>query len=156
MKKISLLTLGLAASLTAGAQKKPNIVYVLCDDLGYGDLKCLNNNSQIPTTNLDRLAKEGVIFTNVHSNSAVCSPTRYGILTGRYCFRSTLKKGVLSGYSEPLIEKSRTAAAEVLRNAGYQTAIIGKWHLGLEWGKLQNAKPVLDSTNKPVPGWDID
>ncbi|MDP4292071.1 MAG: arylsulfatase, partial [Bacteroidota bacterium] len=156
MKKISLLTFGLAASMAAVAQQKPNIVYILTDDLGYGDLKCLNKDSQIPTTNMDRLSKEGVIFTNVHSNSAVCTPTRYGILTGRYCFRSTLKKGVLSGYSEPIIEKTRTTAARILQKAGYQTAIIGKWHLGLEWGKLKNAKPVVDSTNKPVPGWDVD
>ena len=91
MKKISLLTFGLAASLTAVAQNKPNIVYILTDDLGYGDLKCLNPNSQIPTTNMDRLSKEGVIFTNVHSNSAFSSPTRYGILCGRYAFRSALK-----------------------------------------------------------------
>src|ERR1035437_2157521 len=96
MKKISLLTFGLAASLIAAAQNKPNIVYILTDDLGYGDLKCLNPNSQIPTTNMDSLSKEGVIFTNVHSNSAVSSPIRYGILCGRYAFLSTLKKKILS------------------------------------------------------------
>jgi arylsulfatase A-like enzyme len=156
MKKISLLTFGLAASLTAAAQNKPNTVYILTDDLGYGDLKCLNPNSQIPTTNMDRLSKEGVIFTNVHSNSAVSSPTRYGILCGRYAFRSTLKKGVLGGYSEPLIEKSRATAPQILQKAGYQTAIIGKWHLGLEWGISKTLKPQLDSNNKVVPGSTVD
>lgn len=92
MNEISLLTFGLASSFTEVAQNKPNIVYILTDDLGYVDLKCLNPNSQIPTTNMDRLSKEGVIFTNVHFNSAVSSPTRYGILCGRYAFLSTLKK----------------------------------------------------------------
>ena len=117
MKKITLLTLVLVASLTAVSKEKPNIVYILTDDLGYGDLKCLNSESQIPTTNMDRMSKDGVIFTNAHSNSAVSSPTRYGILTGRYCFRSPLKKGVLNGYSEPLIEKSRTTVAQILHHA---------------------------------------
>ena len=76
---------------TKVAVKKPNIVYILADDLGYGDVSCLNKDSKIHTPNLDRLAKEGMIFTDAHSGSAVCTPTRYGILTGRYCWRSRLK-----------------------------------------------------------------
>jgi len=109
----------------------PNIVYILADDMGYGDLTCLNKDSKIPTPNMDRIAGEGVIFTDAHSGSAVCTPTRYGILTGRYCWRSNLKKGVLWGYSPCLIEPGRETVASMLKQHGYSTACIGKWHLGL-------------------------
>lgn len=112
--------------------KSPNIVYILTDDLGYGDLSCYGC-TKYDTTNLDSLAKEGIRFTDAHTPSAVCTPTRYGILTGRYCWRSPLKKGVLQGHSEPLIEKSRVTVASYLREQSYATACIGKWHLGLGW-----------------------
>ena len=82
---------------------QPNIIYILADDLGYGDISCFNENSKIETPNLDQLAAEGMRFTDAHTSSAVCTPTRYGILTGRYNWRSTLKQGVLSGYSKALI-----------------------------------------------------
>jgi len=145
MNKILFSGLMLSGSLMA--QEKPNIIYILADDLGYGDLKCLNANSQIPTPNLDRLCAEGMHFTEVHSNSSVSTPTRYGILTGRYAFRSSLKKSVLWGYSRPLIEKERMTVANVLQKSGYQTAIFGKWHLGLGWTKKSDAKTV--NTKKP-------
>lgn len=114
-------------------QKKPNVIYILADDMGYGDIQALNKKSQVQTPNLDRLASASVVFTDAHSGSAVCTPTRYGIMTGRYAFRSQLKKGVLNGYSPALIENSRFTVANLLKNAGYQTAIVGKWHLGLNW-----------------------
>ena len=109
----------------------PNILYILADDLGWGDLGCYNAESKIPTPNLDRLAGQGVRFTDMHSPSAVCTPTRYGVLTGRYCWRSALKKGVLQGYSPNLIEPGRATVASLLKGRGYATAAFGKWHLGL-------------------------
>ena len=113
--------------------KKPNIVIILADDLGYGDLGCYNKDSKIPTPNLDKLATQGMRFTDAHSPSAVCSPTRYGLLTGRYPFRSPLKKGVVAPWGAPIIEQDRLTLPEMLRRAGYRTACIGKWHLGWTW-----------------------
>ncbi|RMD81728.1 MAG: sulfatase, partial [Lentisphaerae bacterium] len=113
--------------------RKPNILYILADDQGYGDVSCLNPDSKIPTPHTDRLAKEGMIFTDAHSNSAVCTPTRYGVMTGRYCWRSWLKRGVLHGDSPLLIEEGRETVASLLKRQGYRTACIGKWHLGLGW-----------------------
>lgn len=122
---------GTAAAAASGATAKPNILYILADDLGWGDLGCYNRASQIPTPNIDRLARQGMRFTDMHSPSSVCTPTRYGILTGRYCWRSRLKKGVLWGYSPNLIEPGRMTVASMLKSQGYRTAGIGKWHLGL-------------------------
>ena len=113
----------------------PNIVYILADDMGYGDVSALNPDSKIKTPNIDRLAKEGMYFTDAHSGSAVCTPTRYGILTGRYCWRSSLKKGVLNGNSPHLIEEGRMTVASFLKQHGYNTACIGKWHLGMDMPK---------------------
>lgn len=112
---------------------RPGIVFILCDDLGYGDLSCLNPDGRIPTPNLDRLAREGVVFTDAHSPSAVCTPSRYGLMTGRYGWRSRLQKGVLGGLSPRLIEPGRLTVASMLRKQGYRTACIGKWHLGMDW-----------------------
>lgn len=126
-------TLALAAVVRAA---NPNIVYILCDDLGYGDVRCLNENGKIATPNMDRLGKAGMIFTEAHSSSAVCSPTRYGILTGRYNWRSRLQSGVLGGLSPRLIEPGRVTVASLLKQHGYTTACLGKWHLGMDWVKL--------------------
>jgi arylsulfatase A len=119
----------------------PNIVFIMADDLGYGDVSCLNPESKIHTPNIDRLAAQGMIFTDAHSGSAVCTPTRYGILTGRYAWRSRLKDGVLRGYSPPLIEKERLTVASMLKAQGYATACIGKWHLGLDY-TLTDGRPI--------------
>ncbi|MBI3471882.1 MAG: arylsulfatase [Candidatus Solibacter usitatus] len=113
------------------AGKLPNIVYILADDLGWGDLGCYNPESAVPTPHANRLAARGIRFTDMHSPSAVCTPTRYGILTGRYCWRSRLKSGVLAGYSPNLIESGRLTVPAMLKLAGYYTAGVGKWHLGL-------------------------
>ncbi len=112
---------------------KPNIIYILADDLGYGDVSCFNEKSKIITPNIDRLAAKGIRFTDAHTSSAVCTPTRYGILTGRYNWRSDLKRGVLSGYSNALIEPDRMTVGEMLQKNEYHTAFIGKWHLGWDW-----------------------
>jgi len=111
----------------------PNIVYILADDLGYGDVSCLNPDSKIPTPNLDRLAARGITFTDAHSSSSLCSPTRYGILTGRYSWRSRRQGGALWSFDPPLIEGGRLTVPQYLKNHGYHTACIGKWHPGLNW-----------------------
>jgi arylsulfatase A-like enzyme len=123
---LSAAPLALAAAKTA-----PNIVYVLADDLGWGDLDCYNPDSAIPTPYANRFATQGVRFTDMHSPSSVCTPTRYGILTGRYCWRSRLKQGVLQGYDPSLIEPGRLTVPGMLQKRGYYTAGVGKWHLGL-------------------------
>ncbi|MCL5280797.1 MAG: arylsulfatase [Planctomycetes bacterium] len=120
--------------LTRSSERRPpNIVFILADDLGYGDPTCYNEQSKIPTPKMDRFAQEGIRFTDAHTGSAVCTPTRYGLQTGRYCWRSSLKRGVLGGYSEPLIETDRLTIAALLKRHGYHTGCAGKWHLGLGW-----------------------
>ncbi|ADY52607.1 sulfatase [Pseudopedobacter saltans DSM 12145] len=135
---------------------KPNIVYILTDDLGYGDISILNKESKIHTTHIDNLAKNGIYFTDAHSNSSVCTPTRYGILTGRYAFRSSLKKGVLNGYSPSLIEPERATIASFLRKNGYTTACIGKWHLGLDFTKKDPSKAIGGKSITESPQNDDD
>ncbi len=135
--------------------KKPNIIYLLADDWGYGDVGCLNPESKISTPHTDRLASQGMIFSDAHSNSAVCTPTRYGVMTGRYCWRSALKQGVLYGYSEPLIEDGRLTVPQLLHDQGYSTACVGKWHLGLGWQTKAGATEVNRETvdfSKPLTG----
>lgn len=136
----------------AGSHSRPNIIFIMADDLGYGDLTCLNKDSKIPTPRMDRLAAEGIHFTDAHTPSAVCTPTRYGVLTGRYCWRSHLTRGVLGGYSEPLIEKDRLTVASFLKQRGYTTGCVGKWHLGLGWVlKDPNNKPGAENIDYPKP-----
>lgn len=125
---------------------RPNIVFVLCDDLGWGDLGCYNPRSAIPTPYADRLATQGMRWTDMHASDAVCTPSRYSILTGRYCWRTSLKKDVTEGYSPALIEPSRMTVASMLKTAGYYTAGVGKWHLGL------GAEPKTDYTRPLHPG----
>lgn len=126
-----------AAASAGAAARRPNIVYLLCDDLGYGDVHCLNpKRGRIPTPNIDRLAGQGMIFTDAHSGSSVCTPTRYGVYTGRYAWRSTLQSGVYNGYSPPLIPEGRLTVASLLKTHGYHTALIGKWHLGWGWARV--------------------
>jgi arylsulfatase A-like enzyme len=145
---ISQLLVALAPS--ASASEKPNIVYILADDLGYGDLGCYNRSSKIPTPNLDRLATQGMRFTDAHAPSSVCSPTRYALLTGRYAWRSRLQRGVLVPYDPPLIDARRLTVPALLKQHGYATACIGKWHLGWDWpkpgpdGKRDFTQPALN------------
>jgi len=123
----------------------PNIVYILCDDLGYGDVQCLNpQRGKIKTPNLDRLAAQGMTFTDAHSGSSVCTPTRYGVLTGRCAWRTRLQASVLDGFVDPLIAADRLTVPALLKQHGYHTACIGKWHLGFTLADIGDAKENKD------------
>ncbi|MPY90240.1 MAG: sulfatase-like hydrolase/transferase [Luteitalea sp.] len=135
------------APMTSAGSRYPNIVYILADDLGYGDVSCYNPNSKIPTPHVDRLAAEGMRFTDAHSPAAVCTPTRYGILTGRYAWRTRLTSRVLDGFDPPLIEEGRLTVPALLKQHGYDTAAVGKWHLGMQW---------TDKAGQPVPYVPVD
>lgn len=128
---LAVVCLLLSTHLAAFAAERPNIVFIMADDLGSGDLGCYNRESKIPTPNMDKLASAGMRFTDAHSGSAVCTPTRYGVLTGRYAWRTKLKSGVLWGYSPALIDTNRMTVASMLKKKGYHTGAVGKWHLGL-------------------------
>lgn len=136
-------------------EKLPNIIYVLADDLGYGDINAFNPDGKIKTPHIDQLASEGMKFTDAHTSSAVCTPTRYGILTGRYNWRSPLKQGVLTGISKALIPNSRTTTASLLKRSGYNTAFIGKWHLGWDWA-LKEGDSVGGTGWNPEDSENID
>jgi arylsulfatase A-like enzyme len=133
MRNVLALLALLLAKLAFAADAKPNIVVILADDLGIGDVKCFNPDGKIATPHLDKLATDGMMFTDAHSGSAVCSPTRYGLMTGRYAWRSKLKNGVLGGLSPRLIEPGRLTVASMLKDEGYRTGCVGKWHLGMDW-----------------------
>ncbi len=112
---------------------KPNILYILADDMGYGDVSCYNPNGKIHTPHIDALAASGMRFTDAHAPSSVCTPTRYALMTGQYAWRSRLPKGVLRGYGRSLIPEGSYTVASFLQRQGYHTAVVGKWHLGLDW-----------------------
>jgi len=154
---LSFSALTLALSSLAGADQ-PNIVFILADDQGFGDVSALNPESKIPTPNIDRLAKEGMIFGDAHSSSSVCTPTRYSVLTGRYHWRTHLQKGVLGGFSRPLIDEDRMTVAGFLKDQGYYTACIGKWHLGMNWPLKDGgtADDGGDFSGGYGDGWKVD
>lgn len=129
-------SLGALAAPARGASDKPNIVFILADDFGWGDTTCNNPDSRIRTPNIDRIAAEGIRFTNAHSPSSVCAPTRYGLLTGRYAWRTAMREGVLYPLCPALIRKGRMTLASLLKEQGYATAAFGKWHLGLDWAPV--------------------
>jgi arylsulfatase A len=112
---------------------KPNIIFIFCDDLGWGDVSCLNPDSRIHTPHIDQLAARGMNFTDAHAGSAVCTPSRYTLMTGRYCWRTNLKQGVNNGYSPALIREGRLTVPAMLKQEGYKSACIGKWHIGMDW-----------------------
>lgn len=143
-------------SVSAENKTDPNIVIILCDDLGYGDLSCYNSKSKILTPNLDALAAGGMLFTDGHSNSAVCTPTRYGLITGRYAWRTRLKRGVLMGTSAPLIKKDRETIATLVKKKNYSTACFGKWHLGLGWQRITSGNKKSIDYNKDLTDSPID
>ena len=123
-------------------QALPNIVILLADDLGIGDPRCYNPDSKIPTPHIDQLAQEGMRFMDAHTPAAICTPTRYALLTDRYCWRTHLKQGVLwSDYAPALIEPKRTTLPSLLQQQGYHTGCIGKWHLGFNWASF-DGEPV--------------
>jgi arylsulfatase A-like enzyme len=150
----------LFASITtlpaADPPARPNIVFILTDDQGYGDVSRLNPQGRIPTPHIDRLANEGMTFTDAHSGSSVCTPTRYGILTGRYAWRSRLKRGVLGGLSPRLIDPDRMTVASMLSEQGYHTAAFGKWHLGMDW-TVKDGETVNElGIESPNQVWNVD
>jgi hypothetical protein len=133
---------------TPDAERFPNIVFILADDMGMGDGGAYNPASKVPTPSLDTLAASGMRFTDAHSPSGVCTPTRYGLLTGRYSWRTHMKRGVLKGYSPLLIDPARSTIASMLREQGYATAAIGKWHLGLGDAEVTDySKPLSPGPN---------
>lgn len=150
---IALLTFCTLCLSIPATPAPPNIVFILADDMGYGDVHALNPDSKIPTPNLDGLAAGGMTFTDAHTPSSVCTPTRYGVVTGRYCWRTRLKSGVLNGYSPPLIDRDLPTVASFLSEHGYHTGVVGKWHLGLGFARsadgetLEFSQPVADSPN---------
>ncbi len=139
----------------AGAER-PNFIFILADDLGYGDVGACNPAGKIKTPHLDRLAREGVLFTDAHSGSAVCTPTRYGVVTGRYCWRSPLQKSVLGGLSPRLIEAGRMTVASFLKERGYHTACVGKWHLGMDWVKREGKGVAELAIEAQDQVWNVD
>lgn len=132
---------------------KPNVILVMADDLGIGDVSPTNPDCKIKTPHLQKMADEGLTFFDAHTPSSVCTPTRYGLLTGRYNWRSRLARGVLSGTSDHLIPPDRPTVGHLMREAGYHTAMIGKWHLGWDWHK--DGKEI-DFTKRVLNGPDIN
>lgn len=135
--------------------KSPNIVVILADDFGVGDIQAHYPNNKIPTPHLDRLVREGRSFTDAHSSSAVCSPTRYGLLTGRYNWRTRLQEWVIAAYEPPLIAKSRPTLPGFLKQHGYHTACIGKWHLGWDWPGPQQSQMTEKRNGQAFLEWDF-
>ena len=139
------------------AESPPNVIFVMADDLGIGDLEPTNPKCKIKTPYLKAMAQQGITFLDAHSPSAVCTPTRYGVLTGRYNWRSRLAKGVLGGTSKHLIPADRPTVAHLLRDAGYHTQMIGKWHLGWDWAKgAKDNWREIDFTKPVANGPDIN
>ncbi|MGK0186727.1 MAG: arylsulfatase A [Verrucomicrobiales bacterium] len=134
-----------SADSTYGQESsRPNILVIYADDLGYGDVQCYNpERGKIPTPHMDQLAAEGMRFTDAHSSSGVCSPSRYTLLTGRYHWRTRLQKGIVGLWGAPLIAPGRMTIGSLAQEAGYRTACIGKWHLGWDWPIEKEDKPFL-------------
>ena len=153
---VGLLMISPGLGRLAVAQGKPNVILVMADDLGIGDVSPTNANCKIKTPTLQRMADEGLTFLDAHTPSSVCTPTRYGLLTGRYNWRSRLSRGVLSGTSSHLIPADRPTLGHLMRKAGYHTAMIGKWHLGWDWHKngrkIDFTKPVKNGPD--INGFD--
>lgn len=157
-KVLRFLIAGLAtlAVLCADGAAKPNVVFVLCDDLGYGDVHCMAPETcKIQTPSADRLATQGMIFTDAHAASSVCTPSRYALMTGRYAWRTRLQKGVVEGIAHSLIDKDRPTVAGFLKTQGYQTAVIGKWHLDFQYLDPSTGKPLKGKKGPPPVGATI-
>ena len=145
--KLSLLATGLLYVPVVFAQKQPNVVIILADDMGYGDVGCNNPYARVRTPAIDQLARNGIRFTDAHSAGALSGPSRYGLVTGRYFFR-TPKKSEYWGYLSPYIEPERLTIGSLMRNAGYTTACVGKWNLGLDWQLKVDSIPQILTPKK--------
>lgn len=139
---IGILTPGLSAA-QGKAAGKPNVIIIFADDMGYGDVSSLNPKARVSTPHIDHLAQKGLIFTDAHASASVCTPSRYGLLTGRYAWRSDSKGRVGGGFSKPVIEQNRETIATLFKRGGYSTACIGKWHLGLNWQTKDGTEKAL-------------
>ena len=148
-------TLLLITSLSL-AGEKPNIIVILADDFGVGDIQAHYPENKIKTPHLDKLVREGMSFTDAHSPSAVCSPTRYGLLTGRYAWRTRLQEWVVAAYEPPLINQHRPTLPGFLRKNGYNTSCIGKWHLGFDWPGPQRPRFVEQPNGQKFMNWYFD
>lgn len=152
MRRCLTITMALATMLfgscttrsTSEQESRPNIVYILADDMGYGDVSCYYADGKTTTPNIDRLASQGMRFTDAHSPSSVCTPTRYALLTGDYAWRSRLATGVLRGYGRSLIDPNTPTVASFLQGQGYHTGVVGKWHLGLDWHVMAGHEEALN------------
>jgi len=153
MKKGIIIVLTIILTAFAASAAKPNIILIYTDDQGYGDVSCLNPEAKFQTPNLDRLAREGITFTDGHCPDTVCTPSRYGLLTGRYCWRTVKKTGVLGAENDCLIEDGRMTLASLLRDHGYHTAMIGKWHLGMNF---PGDKKTARDWSQPVKDMPLD
>jgi len=171
---VSLLLLPTASSVLAA--EKPNVLIIYADDLGYGDVQCYNpDRGKIPTPHIDSLAKQGMSFTDAHSSSGVCSPSRYTLLTGRYHWRGRLQRGIVRTWAPPAIAADRLTIGSLAKQHGYRTACIGKWHLGWDWpipkekqgllvGNKTNDIPATEEQqaawselfSQPIPGGPLD
>ncbi len=146
-----LLLSGFGVPVCDGQDSLPNVILILADDLGYGDISCYNDKAAWTTPHIDKLASRGMRFTDAHTNASICTPTRYGILTGRYSWRSRLKRGGFNGFSRPLIDQERITIAELFKQKNYHTAFIGKWHLGWDWHVRDSLEdPIKDPNNPPI------
>ncbi|MFI3269352.1 MAG: arylsulfatase [Rikenellaceae bacterium] len=147
MKKEIILLFSLCATVTSAVAKNPNVILIYTDDMGYGDLSILNNKSKFETPNMDALARSGVCFTDAHTVSSVSTPSRYGLMTGEYSWRSRLKAGVTWGFSSALIPADKPTIATMMQRQGYKTACVGKWHLGMEWATTDGKPAKSDGSN---------
>jgi arylsulfatase A-like enzyme len=156
IKIIIITIISLSACEPEVKPELPNIVFIMADDMGYGDVSSYNPKSLINTPAIDQLAKEGMKFTDAHSPSAVCTPTRYALLTGRYAWRGLLKRGVIEGPHTPVIEDGRKTIGTFLQDKGYNTACIGKWHLGMTFQRSGVGPAPIESGNEDGYQYDID
>ncbi len=140
-----LLDVSLVLGQSKSASSRPNIVILYADDMGYGDLAIQNPQTKIQTPNLDQLAREGTRFTDAHSSSGVCTPSRYALLEGRYHWRKF--HGIVNSFDQPILDDEKTTLPELLKSKGYKTACIGKWHLGWDWNAIHkpNTRPNTNS-----------
>ncbi len=158
LRHIAIPLIALSSLCLAADSHRPNVIVILADDFGWGDVSCNNPESVFRTPHLDRIATEGLRFVNAHTPHSVCTPTRYSLLTGRYAWRTELREGVLIGYGKSLIRPGRDNLATLLKRQGYRTGVFGKWHLGLDWEPVEGdpgdwiwGTQIITNTKEAIP-----